>query len=506
MVSSSDKTIAKNTIFLSLRMVFVLFVSLYTSRVFLRVLGVEDFGINNVVCGFVALFSFINTSMANGIQRFYNYEGEKNGVSGRVCVFNTALLIQGILALIIFLLLETVGIWCVSHKMVIPPERLHAALWVYHFSVASAIIVIFQAPFTAMVMAYEKMNYFALVGVVDVLLKLILAYILVYSPIDKLIFYGFVLLLISILVFLMYFVYCCRNFDAVKVERCFSWSILKKMLRFSGWGLLGTFACVTREQGLNIVLNLFFGPIVNAARGIAYQVSSALQGFVTSISVASKPQMVSSYANGDSQRTIGLMFSMSKLSFGVLLLMAIPICVEIGFVLRVWLGDVVPEHSSSFVILIILTNFINNLNAPLSNVVYATGKMKEYEIVFSMINLLIIPISIITLKSGLAPESVFIVYFIMTIFVQIGCLWALNKIISINIREYIVQLIVPLLLCSILCFPLPFLLSRVMEAGWLRFITVTIVSALTSSVLFYRIVLNSTERKLVVKFIKNRLP
>ncbi len=505
MTSDSDKTIAKNTIFLSLRMVFVLFVSLYTSRVFLRVLGVEDFGINNVVCGFVALFSFINTSMANGIQRFYNYEGEKYGEEGRVRVFNTALLIQGSLALIILLLLETVGVWYVSHKMVIPPERLHAALWVYHFSVASAIVVIFQAPFTAMVMAYEKMNYFALVGVVDVLLKLILAFILVYSPTDKLIFYGFVLLIISVLVFLMYFIYCCGNFDAVKVERCVSGSLLKKMLGFSGWGLLGTFACVTREQGLNIVLNLFFGPVVNAARGVAYQVSSALQGFVTSISVASKPQMVSSYASGDSQRTVGLMFSMSKLSYGVLLLMAIPICIEIDFVLRVWLGDVVPEHTSSFVILIILTNFINNLNAPLSNVVYATGRMKVYEIVFSVINLLIIPVSIIALESGLAPESVFVVYFIMTIFVQAGCLWALNKIISINIREYTAQLIAPLLLCSILCFPLPFLLSRVMEAGWLRFMIVTIVSSITSSFLFYWIVLNSTERELVVGFIKSRL-
>lgn len=505
MASNSNKAIAKNTIFLSIRMVFVLFVSLYTSRVFLRVLGVDDFGINNVVCGFVALFSFLNTSMANGIQRFYNFERETNGRSGTIKVFNTALLIQGVLAIIVLLLLETIGIWYVSHRMVIPSDRLYAALCIFHFSVVSAVIVIFQAPFTAMVMANEKMNYFAIVGIIDILLKLLLAFTLEYSQFDKLICYGLALLAISIFVFLMYFVYCWRNFDTIKIERVISKELLSKMLGFSGWGLLGTFACVVREQGLNIVLNLFFGPVVNAARGIAYQVSSALQGFVTNISVAAKPQMVSSFASGNSKRTINLMLSMSKLSYFVLLVMAIPMCIEINFVLNVWLGNIVPEHTASFVVLIIFTNFINNLNAPLSNVVYATGQMKIYEIVFSTINLLIIPISIVALKAGMPPESVFIIYFIMTIFVQVGSLWALNKLVNINLREYTVKLIFPLVFCTILSLPVPLWVSDNMEEGWFRTISVTIVSIINSSLLFFFLVLNKSEKKAIQNIVKNKI-
>lgn len=505
MTSSSNKAIAKNTVFLSIRMVIVLFVSLYTSRVFLRVLGVDDFGINNVVCGFVALFSFLNTSMANGIQRFYNFERETNGKSGTIKVFNTALLIQGVLAIIVLFLLETIGVWYISHRMVIPSDRLYAALYIFHFSVVSAVIVIFQAPFTAMVMANEKMNYFAIVGVIDILLKLLLAFILKYSPFDKLICYGLALLAISIFVFLMYFVYCWRYFDTLKIERGISKELLSKMLGFSGWGLLGTFACVVREQGLNIVLNLFFGPVVNAARGIAYQVSSALQGFVTNISVAAKPQMVSSFASGNSKRTVSLMLSMSKLSYFVLLVMAIPMCIEVNFILNIWLGNIVPDHTASFVTLVIFTNFVNNLNAPLSNVVYATGQMKIYEIVFSTINLLIIPISIVALKAGMPPESVFIIYFIMAIFVQIGSLWALNKLIYVNLREYTVNLVLPLLFCTILSLPVPLWVSNNMEEGWIRTIFVTIVSIINSSLLFFFSVLNRSEKETIWKVLKNKM-
>ena len=238
MPSGSNSTIAKNTMFLSVRMVFVLFVSLYTSRVFLRVLGVEDFGINNVVCGFVALFSFLNTSLANGIQRFLNYEKEQHGNKGVTTVFNTSMLIQVGLAFIVFFLLETVGLWYINYKMVIPAERLTAALWIYQFSVLSAIIVILQAPYTAAVMAYERMNYFAFVGIVDILLKLLLALTLHFVTTDKLIFYGLALLLITIVDSLMYVVYCRRNFKSLYFCRKYPKELFLKMIGFSGWGFL----------------------------------------------------------------------------------------------------------------------------------------------------------------------------------------------------------------------------------------------------------------------------
>lgn len=501
MANDSNSTIAKNTIFLSIRMVVVLFVSLYTSRVFLRVLGVEDFGINNVVCGFVALFGFLNTSLANGIQRFLNYEEKKRGDTGACEVFNTSILIQAVLAFVVFVLLETVGLWYVETKMVIPESRFSTALWIYQFSVLSAVVVIMQAPFTASVMAYERMNYFAFVGIVDILLKLLLALSLDSVEEDKLIFYGLALLIITVIDFILYYVYCRCHFKSVRFKRVFSKKLFFNMLTFSGWGSLGTFACVAREQGLNMVLNLFFGPIVNAARGIAYQVSAALQGFVTNISVAAKPQMVSSFAGGDSSRTVYLMYSMSKISFMVLLLMAVPICVEIDYILNLWLGDVVPEHTSSFVILIILSNFMNNLNAPLSNVIYATGDMKYYEITFSLINLAIIPISYYALYLGSAPETAFWIYFIMTIFVQGGCLIVLKHIVGISLIEYIRELIVPLALCVIVVVPLPYLVSQYIDAGFLRLVITTVLTAIIAIPSFFLIVMNKDERLFVKRII-----
>lgn len=502
MTSGSNSTIAKNTIFLSLRMLFVLFVSLYTSRVFLNVLGVEDFGINNVVCGFVALFSFLNTSLANGIQRFLNYEKEKRGDDGVNQVFNTSMMIQGGLAIIVFGLLETVGLWYVNTKMVIPMERLSAALWIYHFSALSAVVVILSAPYTAAVMAYERMNYFAFVGIADILLKLILALTLHLVNYDKLIFYGMALLAITILDFILYYAYSRSKFPCIRFSFRFSKDLFVRMMSFSGWGFLGTFACVAREQGLNMILNLFFGPVVNAARGIAYQVSSALQGFVSNISIAAKPQMVSSFAGGDSSRTVFLMYSMSKISYLVLLLMAIPICVDIQYILKIWLGDVVPEHTSSFVILIIMTNFMNNLNAPLSNVVYATGKMKAYELTFSSINLAIIPISYIALCCGCLPEAVFIVYFIMTVFVQIGCLVVLKNLVSISLMDYTKRIIIPLISCSLVVIPFPYLVSFYMQEGFARLVVITIVTVIIAMPAFYFIVLNNSEKSFVSSTLK----
>ena len=502
MTSGSNSTIAKNTIFLSLRMLFVLFVSLYTSRVFLNVLGVEDFGINNVVCGFVALFSFLNTSLANGIQRFLNFEKEKNGEEGANMVFNTSMLIQGGLAILVFILLETVGLWYINSKMVIPIERLSAALWIYHFSAISTVVVILSAPYTATVMAYERMNYFAFVGITDILLKLALAFTLHMVNYDKLIFYGFALLIIAIIDFIMYYAYSRAHFTCTRFKFRYSKDLFLRMMSFSGWGFLGTFACVVREQGLNMILNLFFGPVVNAARGIAYQVSSALQGFVSNISIAAKPQMVSSFAGGDSNRTVFLMYSMSKISFLVLLLMAIPICIDIQYILKLWLGDVVPNHTSNFVILIVLTNFMNNLNAPLSNVVYATGKMKAYELTFSLINLAILPISYIALRCGCIPESVFGVYFIMTVFVQIGCLIVLKKLVTFSLRDYTKRIFVPLIICSLAVIPIPYLISLYMQEGFVRLVIISIVTITISLPMFYLIVLDKTEKLFVITLIK----
>lgn len=498
MSSNKNTTLAKNTIFLSIRMIFVMFVSLYTSRVFLHSLGVDDFGINNVVCGFVAMFSFLNTSLSNGIQRFYNSEMSKSGDEGIKLVYNSALLIQGGIAILVILLLETIGIWYINNKMVIPVERLSTAMWIYQFSVISSVLVIMQTPYSAAVMAYEKMNYYAVVGIVDVLLKLVLALVIPYVSGDHLLFYGAMMLGITLLSFVMYVGYAKIKFIALRLNWKVQKDLLKHMITFSGWNFFGTFACMVREQGLNIVLNLFFGPVVNAARGIAYQVSSALQGFVSNISVAAKPQMVSSFAEGNAERTLKLMYSMSKLSFFILYLMAVPVCLEIDYILHLWLGDVVPQHTANFVVLVILTNFMNNLNAPLSNVVYATGKMRNYEVTFSVINILIIPVAYVALEMGLPPEAAFFSYFVMTIIVQIGCLYVLRTIIKISLTDYFYRLCCPLLIFSVVAIPLPYIIKMSMSVGFYRLGCVTVMTCITAFVSFYCIVLNRKEKNIAV--------
>lgn len=493
-MANQNTTIAKNTLFLSLRMVFVLFVSLYTSRVFLNVLGVEDYGISNVVAGFVSMFSFLNTSLANAIQRFYNAELGKNGSKGITKVYNTSLVIQGIIALFVVALLESVGLWYLYEKMVIPSDRFEVAFWLYQFSTISAAVVIMQSPFTAAVMAYERMNTYAVISILEVILKLGFALALPYISIDRLLMYGTFYMVLSILTFLSYFIYSKKEFKELHFQRSYKKSMFKDMISFSGWNLCGTFACMIREQGLNMVLNIFFGPIVNAARGVAYQVSGALQGFVSNLSLAAKPQMVQSFATGDSSRTIKLMYTMSKLSFIFLFVLSVPVIFNIDYILHLWLGNVVPDHAANFVILVIITNFMNNLNAPLSNVVYATGKMRNYEVTFSVINLLIIPISFIVLKLGAPAEMAFIVYLVMTVFVQIGCLLVIQTLTKISLSDYFMSLIVPIVIVACITLPLIYIINFYLQQNLIGIVIEYIVITLLSSVLFYYVVLDSTEK------------
>ena len=500
-VITPNARIAKNTLFLSLRMVLVFFVSLYTSRVFLNVLGVVDYGISNVVAGFVSMFGFLNTSMASSIQRFYSAEIGTSGKSGITKVYNSSLLIQIFIATGIFVLLETIGLWYLREKMVIPENRTCVAFWLYQLSVISAIIVVVQSPFSAIVMAYEKMNVYAAISVLEVLLKLAFALALPYIDADRLLMYGVFYMFITLLSFLLYFVYAKVHYKELYFQRVPFRGMLKEMVTFSGWSTCGTFACMVREQGLNIVLNLFFGPVVNAARGIAYQVSSALQGFVSNISLASRPQIVQSFAIGDKDRTIKLMYSMTKISFVLLFILAIPIVLNINYVLSIWLGDVVPEHTANFIILIVMINFLNNLNTPLSNVVYATGKMRAYELTFSIINILILPLSYVALKFGAPPESVFVIYLIMAAFVQIGCLIIMRKLVSLPLLEYSRRIILPMLVTSLILIPILYIINSSLPETFWRLLVLYCITFFLSGISFYFIVLNNSERTLINSFI-----
>lgn len=498
----NNKKIAKNTILLSFRMIFVLCLNLYITRETLDALGVDDFGLYNVVCGFVSMFAFLNTSMSNGIQRFFNFELGKNGIIGARRVYVTSIYIQVILLLIILLLAETIGLWYIYNMMVVPIERFDAAIWIFQISLFSFVLLILQVPYNAALMAHERMNYYAFISVLDAFLKLGIVLLIPFVNCDKLIIYGILIAMVSCLNFILAYVYSKRNFRELDFSlSLFDKCLFKSMLSFSGWNVFGTFSNMMREQGLNMILNLFFGPIVNAARGISFQIASGLQSFVANVNIAIRPQMVQSYAQGNTMRTINLMYSLSKVSICTLFILSYPLLLEIDFVLKLWLGNNVPDYTSSFVLIVVLITYLNNLNSAVSAVVHASGIMKNYQLVGSMITFSSLPVAYYILTLGYNPNSVFWVSFIFTIILQISSLLILKSIVDISLVKYVEKVLIPFILVLLSSFIFPLFPFYSLDAGYLRFILVILFAIVCSSISFYLIGLNKNERTLLNSFL-----
>lgn len=502
-IVDSNKRIAKNTIFLYFRLAIVMIVNLYATRVVLDVLGVSDYGVYNVVCGFVAMFSFLNTSMANGIQRFYNFELGKDGESAITRVYSTALCIQILLAIIILALTETIGVWYLNTKMVISPDRIVAANWIFQFSVISLVFVIIQIPYSAAILAYERMNYYAIVSVVDALMKLAIVLILPYFTGDSLIIYGFLIMLITVLNFLLYWVYCHNKLKHIRFDKSFDRVLFKSMINFSGWNLFGSFAYVLKGQGVNVLINAFFGTVVNAANGIATQVSSAIQTFSTNLVIAFKPQLTQSYATGDYSRTEQLMLSMSKISFALMSAITLPIIAEIDYILHIWLKSDIPQHTSTFTILTIISIMIGIINAPVTQVIHATGRMKKYQIATSVVICSILPISWLFLKFGYEATSVFVITILIVAINQIVCLWVLHSTFRFDVQRYIRGVILPCLVIVIIPLSVVLFLCYIMPSSIWRFVFIAISNLFMIALLFY-LTMNSSEKN-IVKTTLNKL-
>lgn len=498
--SSNNKRIAKNTLFLYVRMCLVLVVSLYSTRVVLQAMGVVDYGIYNVVSGFVTMFAFLNTSLSNGVQRFYNYSlGSKDDITV-TDVYNTAIKIQVILAFFLLLLLETFGVWYIYYKMVIPVDRFDTSLCVFHLSVISLLVVVMQVPYSASIMAYERMDYYAYVSIFDVFAKLVIAYAISNYAADRLLLYGFLNLVVTIIGLLLYLIYAKLHFKELKFSKKIRKDLFVPMLSFSGWNVFGSFAYMLKSQGLNMLLNIFFGPVVNAARGISNMIMSAIYGFQTNIVVAFRPQIVQSYACGEISRVEKLFFSLSKVSFVLLTTLSIPLIVEIDFVLHFWLGFDVPEYTKTFTILVLVNMVVSSLNTPVSQVVHATGQMRNYQIGTSVAICSIIPVAWIFLKLGFKATSVYWVSLIVTIFNQILCNYLLKKIFEYDIKNYLKSVIIPCAIFFVLVPVLPYMITKIMSSSLIRVIAVTISSIISSSLLALLIVMNKTEKVLVKSY------
>ena len=417
-------------------------------------------------------------------------------------VYNTALQIQSLIALILLILLETFGLWYINSQMIIPADRLNAAQWIFQFSVLSLIIIVIQVPYSAAIMAHEKMQFYSYISIVEVIAKLAIAYSLLIVKQDKLIIYGLLSLIVTVIIFTVNYSYAKIKFSDLKFRLSWNKDYFKPMLSFSGWNIFGTFAYLLKGQGLNLLLNAFFGPVVNAARGISNMVMNAIQGFQSNIVIAFRPQIVQSYAAQDINRVTTLFYSLSKISFIMLALLSVPIMVEIKYILNLWLGSTVPEYTYSFTMLILINMLISSLNTPISQVVHATGKMKNYQLITSLVICSILPISWLTLKLGCNPNSVFIISLIMTTINQYVCMILLKRIFQYNIIDYCKKVLNPCILFSIIVLCVSCIPVLLMHTSLLRFVTVVILSLMTSCIVAYCLIFTKQEQSIIISFIK----
>ena len=498
--SSSNRRIAKNTIFLSIRMIIVLAISLYTTRVILRVLGVVDYGVYNVVCGFVSMFTFLNTSMSNGIQRYFNFEYGKNGEKGANQVYCTAVIIQFLLAITVIFVVEAFGLWYLHHKMNIPSDRMAAANWIFHFAILAFVIGILQAPFSAAVTAHERFDFYAIVNVLDAFLKLGIVFLIRIQPFDKLIAYGLLIALVSAINLLLYWFYCKRKFSEIRFHPVFDKALFKQMLGFSGWNLFGSFSGVIKEHGINLVINFFYGPIVNAARAVASQVNSGIQGFVSNVLTPVRPQVIQSFARGDVQRSLSLTYSISKLSSCFFLMIVIPISLEIDYILTLWLDDNVPDYTNIFTILVLITSLVNILNGAISTMVHATGKMRKYQLWGSFVGICSLPLAFVLLRLYPYPELALVAVLICSTVGHIISLFIVRDLVGLSIRGYIANVIAPIMFVMLVTLLLSSIVHLYLSWGLLRLFCVIIVAVLTSSISMF-ITLNKSEKKMMIDLV-----
>lgn len=495
--SNNNTRIARNTIFLYIRMITVLLISLYTTRVVLRVLGSEDFGIYNVVCGFVFMFSILNTSLTTGTNRFYNYALGQNNAEGVTKVFNAAIRIQMIVVLVLLFLMETIGLWYLNRQMVIPHDRLWVANIIFQFSVLSLVLVIIQIPYSAAIMAYERMDYYAFVSILDVFLKLGFVIALQYVSGDKLLFYAFLILVTSIINFAMYYVYCKRCLHPISFQQVHDKKLFRELLSFSSWSLLDPFTRTTQSQGSNLILNFFFGPLINAAYGVANQVSSAVDSFTQNIAIAFRPQIIQSYSCQEEMRVKNLMFSMSKVNYILHTLLAIPLILEIKYILFLWLGENYPDFTVPFTSLILIARTIDCLHAPISLVMVASGRIKRIKTASAIVLCSIIPISIVLFEFEFSPNAIFILMIVLAVLnMVVSTIIMCKEIHFINVAEYLRNVIGPCSVFTILTITIPVAVFILMESSFLRFIVITASTVSAALVIAYGVVLNKNEKTL----------
>ena len=502
--SNNNKRIAKNTLLLYFRMLFMMVVSLYTSRVILNALGVEDFGIYNVVGGVVAMFSVISGSLSGAISRFITYELGKGDQSKLNKIFSASVTIQLLLSLIIVVLIESVGVWFLNTKMTIPETRITAANWVLQFSIITFVINLISVPYNAAIIAHERMSAFAYISILEAVGKLVIAFLIIYSPIDRLVYYAILMCAVAVIVRLTYGHYCKKHFAECTYHFHWDKEILYKMFSFAGWNFIGAASGVLRNQGGNIVINLFCGPTVNAARGIANQVNTAVSGFVNNFMTALNPQITKSYATGDNHYMMTLVYQGARLSFYMLLFLSLPILLNTHYILVLWL-KLIPEHTVSFVQLTLTFAMCESISYPLITAMLATGNIRNYQLVVGGLQLFNLPVSYALLRVGFIPETVLIVAIVISQLCLLARLIMLRSIIHLSFWQFIKKVYFNITIVAVLASIVPLFISFYVKETFGSFLLISIVAVLCSSLSIYFVGCTKEERhKINLQVIKIR--
>lgn len=498
----NTKRIAKNTLMLYVRMLFGMLISLYTSRVVLQTLGVEDYGIYNVVGGVVAMFSLLSGSLSAAVSRFLTFELGRKDLERLKKVFSSALCVHAILALVVFVLSETIGLWFLNCKMNIPADRMVAANWVFQFSLFSFLLGLFSVPYNASIISHERMGIFAFVGIGDTILQLCIVLLIAYGGInaDRLILYSGLLVLKGLLFQFFYFYYCRKSFEECRFRLILDKPLLKDMTGFAGWNFIGASSAILRDQGGNILLNLFYGPALNAVRGIANQVSSAIGAFVGNFMVALNPQITKSYAAAEYEYTFSLIFKGARFSFYLLLWLALPVLLNTQYILSIWL-NVVPEHAVFFVQLVLIFSMCEAISNPLVTVMLATGKIRNYQIIVGGLQMMNFPLSYLFLKMGFLPEVVVMIAIALSLVCLVARLIMLRGMIQLPVSRFLHNVCGKILLVTVLSVIIPLLVRWELPANLYGFIISCIICLIWTAAILFIFGCSVSERK----FLRDKL-
>lgn len=502
--SANNKRIAKNTLLLYFRMLLIMLVTLFTSRVVLDKLGVTDYGIYNVVGGIVMMLGFLNSSMSNAVQRFLSFELGRNNKERVNRIFNVSLLAHGGISVLVFITMEIIGVWYLNTYMNIPTNRMEAANWVLQCSIFTTLFTIMQVPYNAIIISKEQMSVYAYISILEVGLKLLIVYLLAIVNVDKLQLYCILVMVVTISVMITYQLYCMRKYDEVKFCLIKDWNLLKQLVGFASWNMLGELAWIFTGQGVNIILNSFFGPAVNAARGLAEQVNGAVNRFVANFQTAVNPQLIKNYASDQLDEMKILLYRSTRFSYYLLLVLSLPLILKMDYVLHLWL-KIVPEYTTGFCQLVLACSLVSTLSNLLAQVARANGEIRNYQLAVSFLLFLNFPFSYLVLKTGASPLATMGVNIGIQTLLLFARLRLTGRMIQMTYMDYITNVLVKITLVTFISSVVPLIVCYLHDNSFPGFMVVSIVSFISTCTSIYYFGMNKNERIFINNLIRKSI-